>query len=310
MEASPTPFGLGPFENLKQFNSRAARFSFGHFHTRADPFLFCHEDSLYIFYEGQEIDGDGCIFAGRTTDLKTFEDLGLVMAGPCHLSYPQVFRVGDDIFMVPETYDAEEIALYRFSAFPRGLVHHRQLKVGMYADPTLHFENGRWWLFATSDRGLELFSASDILADEFVPHPLNPVCADPARSRCAGHIIHINGASFRPAQPAQVGDGSFFSMVRIEELTTTSYRERSHSPIFAGTKMPWQERGSHHISLATLNGRSVVAVDGRQSDLLINTLVLNPAWRLFAGLRRRFNPAAAAARRETYWPVESPSPHA
>ena len=68
---------------------------------------------------------------------------------PLHMSYP--FLVEDDgKVCVPETANADEIAIFRADEFP-----HRWSKVGVLVsgfagvDPTVFRHDGRWWLLCT-----------------------------------------------------------------------------------------------------------------------------------------------------------------
>ena len=94
-------------------NSKKLRSSKGHVHTYADPFLFPYDGELYMFFESQAVSEPGKIEAIKTSDLKTFEYLGEILKEPFHLSFPFVFQDGEDIYLMPESYATEEIALYK-----------------------------------------------------------------------------------------------------------------------------------------------------------------------------------------------------
>ena len=279
LEGRPTPTGLGQYRPLRVFNSKQVRRGRRHIHTRADPYLIVRGEKLYLFYEVQEVGGRGYIAACVTSDLASFEDLGPVFCPTDHVSYPCVFETADGIFMVPETKSAGEVALYRFTNFPRGVRRERRLLTGAYSDPTIFFHGGRWWLFATQGTRLELFSASDLVSQEFASHPMNPICTNALLSRCGGVALQMQGGLYRPAQPALVDDGSNLRMLRIHELSVDRYSEDQSAPEFFSLIEPWQALGGHHISSVTFRGRWVTAVDGRQHDTLVNTLLLNPLWR-------------------------------
>jgi hypothetical protein len=271
---------------LKFVDSRRIRRSRRHIHTRADPFLFANAEHLYLFFEVEKVGGRGYISALRTRDLVSYEDCGIILQRTDHVSYPQVLRTAEGIFMVPESKDAGEVALYGFKPFPRGAYRRKRLVAGHYADPTLVEQDGRWWLFATGEDGLHLFSSANLLKDDFRPHPLNPVCTDARIARCAGNFLRHEGALYRPAQNSEVGDGSNVRMVRVLELTAERYREEEPGPSFFTTDRWWQRRGGHHVSHATFGGTQLVALDGRHSDTLLNTLLVNPLWRAASAIRR------------------------
>ena len=85
----------------------------------ADPFLFNHKGTEYIFCEAFDIFQNKGIIAYRIID-----DQGRVSKlHPClecegHLSYPYIFAHDNQVYMVPESGDANEIALYKATRFP------------------------------------------------------------------------------------------------------------------------------------------------------------------------------------------------
>jgi hypothetical protein len=281
-ETRPDPTGI--FDGarpIKLFESRRVRMRLNHIHTRADPFLFVRDSHLYIFFEAQDVGGHGYIKAWRTSDLETYENLGILLEEPHHVSYPNVFSLADGVYLIPESRDANEVALYEFTDFPHVLKRRKRLLSGFYVDPTIVFRDGLWWLFATSDRGLDLFWTEDLLGGEFTPHPANPVTNDPEACRCAGTIVEQDGFLFRPAQRAIVEDGANVHFRRIETLTREAYREGPAAGPFFQLADQWNLRGAHHISSAWFKGRWVTAVDGRQSDFLANKL-MSPVFQLLA----------------------------
>jgi hypothetical protein len=199
MHAIDDPFDIEGAPSIRIFSSRKIRRSRRDVHTQADPFLFVDGEWLYLFLEVQRVGEPGYIEACRTRDLTHFELLGCVLAPSFHVSYPQVFRHDNAIYMVPETAAANEVALYRFDSFPNALRKVRVLLVGRYADCTIFQHDGTWWLFGCSAVGLELFYADNLLS-EFHRHPVGVITADRAFDRCGGSVLFIGGSLFRPAQ--------------------------------------------------------------------------------------------------------------
>ena len=307
LEGQPTSTLLVQQRRIRHFDSRRLRTGSRHIHTQADPFLFVDGDYLYVFYEVQEVSDVGYIVGCRTKNLESFEDLGVVLRRGEHVSYPYVFRTSEGIFMLPETREAGEVALYRFAEFPFDLRRERRLIKGAYTDPTLVRASDRWWLFATGAEGLELFSATDLHHGEFEPHPMNPICTDPRLSRCGGAIIEMEGRLYRPAQASIVEDGCNLRMLAINELSPERYSEAAWAPEFFALTEPWQVRGAHHLSAVKFGDRNIVAVDGRHPDYVINGTFLNPMWRLVSALQswRRLGLAGSQPRTE---PIAEPQP--
>ena len=84
----------------------------------ADPFVFENNGCNYIFVEDYFYKDE----KGRISVLKVEGDkykfLGLVLEESFHLSFPFIFKDGDEIFMVPESHENLDIRLYKCADFP------------------------------------------------------------------------------------------------------------------------------------------------------------------------------------------------
>lgn len=252
------------------FNSKKVRNSKIHTHTNADPFLFVEEDNLYLFYECQNVDEKGYIRAKKTTDLINFIDLGCVLKENFHLSYPFVFRCKSSIFMVPETSNANEIMLYKFSEFPNKLEKQKTLLIGKYSDTSLFFYNKIWFLFTTSDQGLEIYYSKDLENDSFVAHPSNPITNNLKFNRNGGGVLMIKNVLYRIAQDCSVEYGKNVNILKISELTTNLYKEVLLRENYLKCDQEFNLKGSHHLSIADFKGDKIIAVDGKHEDYLLN----------------------------------------
>lgn len=237
-----------------------------HIHTYADPFLFCEGEDLYLFVETQVLSEHGKISAYASHGGKDFEHIGIVLEEPFHLSYPNVFRIGDKIYMIPESQGSDAVRLYEFLDFPRNLVFRRELLIGKYADPSPFLKDGIWYMFATSSRGLELFFSDDLVAGDLTPHPANPITQDARYRRCGGVPFDIGARLIRPAQDCSRRYGENLSLMEIESLSPETYRERLHQAELFEKQEYWNRWGGHHISICDYDGRTAIAVDGQSED--------------------------------------------
>jgi hypothetical protein len=235
-------------------------------HTLADPFLFAAEDALYLFVEAQRRGRPGTIEAYRLRDLAVLERLGTVIEEAHHLSYPFVFEEGGVRYMIPETSAAGEVALYVFEEFPLRVRRLRTLLAGAFADGSLLKAGGIWYLFATSERGLELFTADDLLQGRFEPHELSPLTDDPRLRRCGGAPFERDGRRYRFAQDCSRRYGGNLGLLEIEAITRDEYRERPVRGALFDGRWPWNRLGGHHMSFAPFAGRTFVAVDGLREE--------------------------------------------
>ncbi|RYE40449.1 MAG: hypothetical protein EOP21_09575 [Hyphomicrobiales bacterium] len=154
----------------------------------ADPFVIEREGRTFLFVE----EFPYALARGVISVAELGEDgrFGLprqVLVEPHHLSYPQVFELGGEVWMIPETSSAGQVVLYRAEQFPDRWVRHATLIADReISDATLLERDGRFWLFGTERHSqgnpsdtMVVFSA-DRLEGPWLPHPMNPVLIDPA----------------------------------------------------------------------------------------------------------------------------------
>ncbi|MBI3927729.1 MAG: hypothetical protein HY319_19470 [Armatimonadetes bacterium] len=201
----------------------------------ADPFVVHRDGRHYIFFEEYrfeakkghisllEIDPQG----GATAPIRVIEE-------PFHLSYPFLFAHAGQYYMLPEAAQGQDLTLYVCREFPHSWSRHSTLIRGLEArDPTLHFHQGRWWLFVnlapgpggSPDSELHLFSSETLAGGRWVPHPKNPVITDASRARPAGRIFWKDGQAYRPSQNCSHRYGYGFNLSRIDVLDEQDYSE-------------------------------------------------------------------------------------
>jgi len=203
----------------------------------ADPFLIKRDNKYYLFIEEY-------LFARGKAHISVMEmekdgNAGLpvkILDEPYHLSYPFVFEYEGNLYMIPESFEAEKIQVFECTDFPFCWRHKMDLMKGLWAaDTTLFFYNGRWWLFtniaenkgSSLDDELFLFYANTPLTTNWKSHPKNPVVSDVRRARPAGNIYFQDGKLIRPSQDCSKVYGYGFKLNEIEVLTETEYREKS-----------------------------------------------------------------------------------
>jgi hypothetical protein len=258
---------------VKLFSGRTLRTTREHVHTYADPFLFSDRGSLYLFAEKQEIDGRGYINAWRTDDLVEWQDLGPVLKGQHHYSYPQIIRTSNqDIHLLPESLESREVAIYRFANFPTVLQKEHTLLTGPYADSSIVYWQGVYYLstFNCQTRCLELFYADDLYQSNWQRHP--GVCIIPQPfARNGGGFTLVGSRLFRIAQNNERRDGGGIAILEVVRLDKSNYREeisvRDYGP---KPNYQWQKQGRHHLSITRFRHKAVAAMDGVELDYLLN----------------------------------------
>ena len=149
-----------------------------------------------------ELDEDGALASQQ-----------VVLQRDYHLSYPFIFEGGTELYMIPETAANRTVELYRCERFPDRWGFVKVLLRDLYAvDATLLEADGGAWLFAnvkesggSSLNALHLFRGASPLADDWRPHPKNPVVQDHRLGEAGRANIHAGwpvdtaGAGFAAA---------------------------------------------------------------------------------------------------------------
>lgn len=195
----------------------------------ADPMALKSNGRLHVLCEEMNLrTGKGQI-SETSFDGSGWTAFARAIATPTHASYPFLFEEAGSVFCVPETFEANEIALYRASAFPTSWERVATILDGVAAiDSTLFRHEDRFWLLCTTSEGsnslLHAFFA-DRLLGPWYPHAANPVKIDVRNARPAGAPFSIGGQLYRPAQDSSKTYGGRVVVNRVLSLTPTSFRE-------------------------------------------------------------------------------------
>lgn len=196
----------------------------------ADPFLFCHDGVHYVFFEEDYYDRRPAVISVARIVNGKLGPAQVCLNTGSHLSYPQVFAHDGQIYMVPESSEAQEVALYRAVDFPLRWEKLHVLHHGSVVDTTIWHEGGIWYLFATlvvprsSAASLHLFTATE-LAGPWVPHPSNPLSYDVRSARGAGPLFRREGVLYRPSQDCSGTYGRAIGFYAVDVLTREDYAE-------------------------------------------------------------------------------------
>lgn len=232
---------------------------------KADPFLFEHDGACYLFYETYSHGDTRAHIAVGRLDADGLTPLGEALRCPYHLSYPFVFRDGQDIFMMPETHAARRIEIWRCTDFPhKWELYATALEGQSAADSVLVRLQEKWWLFtnlstfhAYEDHCCELhvFQVDGPRLGRLVPHRRNPVVIGSLFARNAGRIFDLGGRIYRPSQQNSHGIyGYGLNIMEVEQLDLLTYRERCVRTILPDFQP--ELLGCHHFDAA--GGRFVL----------------------------------------------------
>ncbi|HMQ59809.1 MAG TPA: hypothetical protein PKE06_04025 [Flavilitoribacter sp.] len=234
----------------------------------ADPFLHFHEGKWYMYYEVvlQE-NGKGEIGLASSENLVDWTYHQIVLREPFHLSYPQVFSDGGQLYMVPESRKAGGVRLYRCTQFPDQWTFDATLLEGDFADATIFRYEGKCYMFVLE--GIDNFHIyfADDIRGPWRTHAVNPILeADVTKSRPGGKVLKFQGHLHRITQGGFPIYGTNVRAFRINKLSPDEYQEEelSVSPILKQQRHGWAGSGMHHMDAHQLSdGEWIAAVDGR-----------------------------------------------
>lgn len=199
----------------------------------ADPFVFEHNNKTllaveYLPYKGFK--GEIKVFSG---DKFQNDETGYAIKENYHLSYPNVIKDKANLYIMPETYQGNNLCLYEKTEI--GWTKHIIIENIKCIDPEIIFYNGYYYLFTTiknnyHDTNLFVYYSKELL-NGWKSHLLNPVITDIRRARGAGKIFARDNILYRPGQDYSIHKEGSITICRINELSPTKYSEEVVSSI-------------------------------------------------------------------------------
>lgn len=170
--------------------------------------------------------------------------------------------------MMPESGEGGQLCLYR--AKDESLTRFelvKSLMVGRYLDSVILERDGYYFLFTSDEQQyrqyvLHLFY-SDTLEGPYTEHPLSPICSDTEYSRSGGRIIELEGKVCRVSQDCSNGYGDNVSLVSIDRLTPTEYKESLFCRNVFDRSCETFKGGGHHLTYVEYKGQYVIATDSK-----------------------------------------------
>ncbi|WP_317980901.1 glucosamine inositolphosphorylceramide transferase family protein [Paenibacillus glycanilyticus] len=249
----------------------------------ADPFGIQVNGQLHILAEEYDhASGKGVITEVIPGNSVGTAYLRRLMEMPFHMSYPYLLEHEGDVYCIPETYQDNQVSLFKAVQFPKRWEKAGTLIENIQAvDATPFHHEGKWWLFCTdestdSNSHLYLWHA-DALKGPWKSHPLNPVKLDVRSSRPAGTPFVHRGELFRPAQDCSQTYGGAVVLNRIIMLTPNDFREEPAVRIAPDRKSAYGD-GLH--TLSAVGGITLVDAKAERIDLRVFWLRLTLAMKL------------------------------
>ena len=102
----------------------------------ADPFLFNVDNENYLLVEAfnkkKEIG-----YLGYLKGNDNYSNLNILLKSKYHYSFPNIFKAGEDIFLIPESSEEQGVFLYKFAGFPGNFQKICVLAKGEFVDTAL-----------------------------------------------------------------------------------------------------------------------------------------------------------------------------
>lgn len=229
----------------------------------ADPFIFIDNNGdSNIIYENYDYRArKGKISSSIiNTENKIIHD---VIEEDYHLSFPFILNYNNNIYCIPESFEKNQIRLYKFDESNKKFQFVKPLIENIAAvDPILFKHENLWWLFFTRKNlpSVNLYAYySENFDGNFIEHKNNPIKIDIRSSRPAGTPFLYNNKLCRPVQDCAKTYGDKLHITQIEKLSPTEFNEK-----IIETIMP-VDNSSFYGGIHTINsdGKNTV-IDGKR----------------------------------------------
>lgn len=204
----------------------------------ADPFLYKHKGKNYIFFEEYDYN------KGRIAYMEIGGKPKVCLERDFHLSFPCIFELNGEIYMLPEAGLSGKLIIYRAKKFPDKWEESEVVAEGSFADPV--YFDGRIYC-SDSDNKLTIFHK---LNGEWVVYTKE----DTPHYRSAGNIFKYGGSILRPVQDCIerygksikfVEDGRVLKEIKpdwFEGLTGTHTFNFNHDYIVIDGRVPYETK--------------------------------------------------------------------
>lgn len=238
----------------------------------ADPFMIKVGLTWFMFFEVlNQTTRRGEIAFATSHDGVKWKYQQVIIAEPFHLSYPYVFEWENTYYLIPESYQANSIRLYKASNFPTEWSFVGNVLNDGFLDPSLFHYADRWWMFVETSpqhtcNTLRLYYAEDLLGP-WLEHSKSPIVSNNSQiARPGGRVLVMKDKIFRFTQDCQLAYGTQVRAFEIIELTATSYQEREieQGLVLKPSGAGWNAAGMHQIDPHFIHdGKWIACVDGR-----------------------------------------------
>ncbi|MBR6533530.1 MAG: hypothetical protein IKT44_03805 [Clostridia bacterium] len=254
----------------------------------ADPHLIEFNDNTYVFAELYDRVLRRGVIGYCTINGNTASKWKIALSTPFHLSYPNIFYIDSDVYMIPESYVAKEISVYKAINFPNKWKKVKTLKKDIITvDTTPLCADGENYLlsYLLNDNGdsLQLFkSHNGDLQDCFTIKDAEK------QLRPAGNFFKVDNILYRPAQDCKNGYGCALNFYSVNNISHNNYSEtlfKKITPQMITTNSGIIAKGIHTYNFN--DKYEVIDIKGYEFDAL--AYIMRPIWYIKRRLTKIFS---------------------
>lgn len=230
----------------------------------ADPHIAEENNKYYIFIE-ELIYGEnkGFISVLEMDPQGNYSDPVSVLKENYHLSFPFIIKDNGNFYMIPESKENKRIQLYKSVDFPYKWQLEKVLMDNVRAVDTVIIPlDNKYWMFtnivenegASPNDELFLFWSDNLVSDNWIGHPENPIVSDVKSARMAGSLFYHNGNLYRPSQNCSKHYGYGIQLNQVLEINETSYQEKTVDSVYP----EWDKKVKSTHSLSYTGNLTVI----------------------------------------------------
>ncbi len=189
----------------------------------ADPFIYSVDsERIVVFAEECEFDNPKGRLVELEVDVTTKKLLKrrVLLELDTHLSYPIMYREGENVYVYPENGASGCLAIYKYDASRHSLVFVKNIIEEALADATMVKDNDAVWMFATrysaSQEDLYIYKSVGETAMQLLVE--TPIVAGRSSARMAGDVFEVDGVKYRPAQNCSQRYGGGLEIMRVNSI--------------------------------------------------------------------------------------------
>lgn len=230
----------------------------------ADPYLLnVSEDVIEVLVEESEFLGPKAYISKLSICAKTYQLMfkEIVLKNKTHFSYPNIIRIDNHIYLLPENFESGALNLYEYDKSQSKFVFVKQLINEPLVDANILYAKGSYWLFAskreTDQSELYLWRADNI-GGNYEPDGGMKIKEGLRGSRMGGNFFMVDNECYRVGQDCSVSYGYGLSIQKIENLDLVDYKENNVLNIYPLPHTPYPN-GIHTLNFY----HNLCVIDGR-----------------------------------------------